>query len=269
MITLFSVPCGFEGYRNVIQRNALNTWVRLKPRPEIILLGDDPGVAGAAREFGCVHVPDVAVSPRGRPVLSDVFAKARARASNGLLCWTNADMMFLHLPEAVVRCRRELADFLMVGGRVDVELDREWDFGPGWEGRLCEFARRTGRRHSLGAMDYFAFPSGDLFETMPPFYVGVPLWDNWAMAYAMRHVPVVDATLVVAAIHQEHERDARHGYEHKTGHQAEWDDYSHNEALFVAYIKKRRVPRAHISDATCVLDDEELYRNARRKPSWI
>jgi len=260
MITLFSVPCAFEGYRDIIQRNALNTWVRLKPRPEIILLGDDPGVAEAAEEFGCVHVPDVATSPRGRPVLSDVFAKAGARASNGLLCWTNADMMFLHLPEAVVRCARELADFLMVGGRIDIQLDREWSFGPGWEEKLCELACRTGERHSLGAMDYFAFRKGDLFEAMPPFYVGVPFWDNWALAHAMQRVPVVDATTVVAAIHQEHERDARHGYETRSGHQAEWGDYKHNEDLFNEHA---RFPRAHISDATWTLDDEELYSNVR------
>jgi hypothetical protein len=265
MITLFSVPCGFVGYRNIIQRNALNTWIRLRPRPEIILLGNDPGVAEAAREFDCIHIPDVAVSPRGRPILNDVFTKAGKASSNGLLCWMNADMMFLHLSEAIIRCGREFgSDFLMVGGRVNVQLDREWAFGQGWEEELCKFTYHTGRRHGLGGMDYFAFRNGDLFKSMLDFYVGVPYWDNWTLAYALTQVPVVDATLVVAAIHQEHERDARHGYESKTGYQDEWDDYKHNEDLFKKHAKYSR--RADISDATWVLDDEELYCNVKEGP---
>jgi len=124
-------------------------------------------------------------------------------------------------------------------------------------------ACRTGERHSLGAMDYFAYRNGDLFDAMLNFYVGVPFWDNWALSYAAQRVPVVDATLVVAAIHQEHERDARHGYEARSGHQEEWGDYKHNEDLFKEHAK---YPRAHISDAEWTLDDEELYRRARGGP---
>lgn len=255
MITLFTVPCGFTGYRNIIQRNALNTWVRLSPRPEIILFGDDPGVAKAAREFDCVHIPDVTTSPQGRPVLSDVFARAKQRATNGLLCWANADMMFLHLSEAIIRCSKGLGEFLMVGQRTDVELNREWPFSKNWQDKLCEFSCRTGKPHSAGAMDYFAFPNGKLFDDMLDFYVGVPMWDNWALSHALKQVPVIDATLVVAAIHQEHERDIRTGYESKTGYQDHWDDYKHNEDLFRA---NAQYPRGHITEASWVLDDEEL-----------
>jgi len=172
-------------------------------------------------------------------------------------------MMFLHLPEAIIRCRHEFDDFLMVSGRIDIDIDRELTFNPGWEAELCGLLHRSGKAHSLGAMDYFAFCNRDLFKDMPPFYVGIPMWDNWALSYALARVPVVDATLVVAAIHQEHERDARHGYESRTGHHDEWDDYKHNENLFNEYAK---YPRAHISDATWVLDDEELCRNVKEGP---
>jgi len=254
MMTLFSVPCAFEGHRNIIQRNALNTWVRLRWQPRIILLGNDAGVAEAAKEFGCVHVPDVEVSPRGRPVLSDVFARAGKMATDGVMCWTNADMMLVHLSEAALRCSRGLNEFLMVGQRSDVDIVEEWDFSPGWEGRLGDYALRTGKVHSAGAMDYFVFRDG-LFREMPPFYVGIPMWDNYALSHAAGRVPIVDATSVVMAIHQEHGREARLGYESRSSHQEEWGEFQHNEKLFGEYCK---FPRSKISDATWVLDDEEL-----------
>jgi len=59
-LTLFTCPKAFTGLVGRIQRNALANWKALGPEAEILLMGDDPGVAEAAEEFGCRHVPDVA-----------------------------------------------------------------------------------------------------------------------------------------------------------------------------------------------------------------
>ncbi len=58
-LTIFSLPKGFiEPHTTLIQRNALASWSHLGPDVEVILMGDDPGVAEAAAEFAVAHVGD-------------------------------------------------------------------------------------------------------------------------------------------------------------------------------------------------------------------
>lgn len=51
-LTIFAVPKPFRGQIGIIQRNAIQSWTKLKLRPEIILLGNDEGTQEIAREFG-------------------------------------------------------------------------------------------------------------------------------------------------------------------------------------------------------------------------
>src|SRR5436309_411668 len=39
MLTLFAAPKPFRGHIGIIQRNAITSWTKLQPRPEIILYG--------------------------------------------------------------------------------------------------------------------------------------------------------------------------------------------------------------------------------------
>ena len=55
MLTIFSLPKEFNGHTGVIQHNAIGSWVRLGPRVEVILHGDDPGVADVAVRHGVTH----------------------------------------------------------------------------------------------------------------------------------------------------------------------------------------------------------------------
>jgi hypothetical protein len=53
-------------------------------------------------------------------------------------------------------------------------------------------------------MDYFVFTRNG-WEDLPPFTLGRPVWDNWMVYHARRlGRPVVDATLGVMAVHQNH-----------------------------------------------------------------
>lgn len=54
MITIFSTPKPFRGHFEIIQRNAIQSWLRLRPGCEIILLGNDEGTA----EFNLRHVAE-------------------------------------------------------------------------------------------------------------------------------------------------------------------------------------------------------------------
>jgi hypothetical protein len=73
MLTLFAIPKHFRGHIATIQRNAIASWTRLNPRPEIMLFGNEDGAAETARELGLRHFPEVARNEFGTPLLGDLF----------------------------------------------------------------------------------------------------------------------------------------------------------------------------------------------------
>lgn len=211
MLTLFALPKAFRGHIEIIQRNALESWTRLEPRPEIILFGDDEGVAQAAREFGVRHEPQIARNAYGTPLVSDLFARAQALASHPALCYVNADILLMSdFMRAVRRLNahqrvRPRLRFLMVGQRWNVDIAHHWDFSAGWEARLRHLAWTEGELFDLAAIDYFVFSRG-LWPTIPPFAIGRLAWDNWLLFGArQRSAMLVDATPAVMAVHQNHD----------------------------------------------------------------
>ena len=52
MLTIFALPKPFRGHAGVIQRNAIQSWLRLQPACEVILLGDEPGTREVAAQVG-------------------------------------------------------------------------------------------------------------------------------------------------------------------------------------------------------------------------
>ena len=87
MLTIFAIPKAFKGHVDIIQRNALKSWTLLQPQCEIILCGDDPGVAEVAGDFGAEHLPDIERNKaKVRVSLSDLRHEhgiARAEARRG------------------------------------------------------------------------------------------------------------------------------------------------------------------------------------------
>jgi len=207
MLTLFTTPKPFRGHIAVIQRNAIRSWTLLRPTCEIILLGDDEGIAEIAAEFGARHIPDVACNEYGTPLLNDIFEKAQRVAMHDLLCYVNADIIlmsdFLWAVEQVARRGRR---FLMVGQRWDLDVQEQLDFGAGdWEARLRVRVASNGRLHEETGVDSFVFPRG-FWGDIPPFAIGRTAWDNW-LIYRARLVgaPVINATRAVTVVHQNHD----------------------------------------------------------------
>jgi hypothetical protein len=81
LITIFAMPKAFDGHIGIIQRNAITSWTRLSPRPEIILFGDEIGTADFARELGLRHIAGIKRNAQGTPFLDDLFAQAQGAAS--------------------------------------------------------------------------------------------------------------------------------------------------------------------------------------------
>lgn len=204
MLTIFTTPKPFHGHNALIQRNAIRSWTCLRPSCEVLLFGDDEGVAETAEEFGVRHVPSVAKNEYGTPLLDDMFAQAARVSANGLLACVNADIIlmsdFMRAVEQVASWRER---FLMVGQRRNIEINEPLSFDPRWEQRLRKLVLRNGDFYF--GIDYFVYPR-NLWREIPPFAVGRLTWDNWILYGArLRKAAVVDTTPVVLAVHQNHE----------------------------------------------------------------
>jgi hypothetical protein len=231
MITFFSTPKPFRGHIGIIQRNAIQSWKLAHPDSEVILFGNEEGAAEAARELGVRHEPEVDRNSHGTPLLSSLFDRAERLARHDHLCFLNADILLTDdfLP-CCIKLNQIREPSLMVGRRCDVDIIQAWDFSqPDWNQRLRSVAHESGKLRPSQWIDYFAFPRGLLRDQVPPFAVGRPGYDNWLLwkVRSMR-VPVVDATQVVLAIHQNHD------YSHHPGGQSGlWKDVEaqQNQAL--------------------------------------
>lgn len=204
MLTLFSIPKPFVGHIGTIQRNAIGSWLQLRPRPEVILLGDDEGTAELSSNLGLRHLPNVDRNSHGTPLMSSVFATASDAATHEMLCYVNADIVLLS-DFASMTARIGRARCLVIGKRTNLEVSEEIEFSDSnWEQALRDKVRRNGSLHSRTGMDYFLFPRG-LWRDLPPFAIGRLMWDNWLIYDARRRrLHVVDATRAVTAIHQNH-----------------------------------------------------------------
>lgn len=206
-LTLFSIPKPFRGHFSVIQRNAIRSWNLLQPQCEIILFGDDHGTKEVAEEFGLRNVSEIACNEYGTPLVNKLFEAAQNMAAHDLVCYVNADIILLSdFTQAVERVTRLKKRFLLVGQRWDVDLKEPWNFQePDWEDKLRDYTRENGRLHELTGIDYFVFNRG-LYAGIPPFAIGRTIWDNWLLYRArQKGYPVIDASQMVMAIHQNHE----------------------------------------------------------------
>ena len=206
-LTIFAIPKAFRGHIGVIQRNAIETWTRMRPAPQVLLFGDDEGVAEVARDLAVSHVRQVQRNRWGTPLVSDLFGQAQEIGGTRLLCYVNADIiLFDDFMNAVERVAAWQNRFLMIGRRTDTDITEAIAFSqPHWAEQVREAARTRGKLQIARNIDYFAFTRG-LYPEMPPLAVGRFWWDNW-LVWKVRSMgaPVVDASEVVTAVHQNHD----------------------------------------------------------------
>jgi len=236
VLTVFSIPKPFAGRMGVIQRAAVRSWALLGDDVRVLLVGDEDGVAEAARELGVEHEPELARTERGTPRLDGAFAAAGADAGDGLRLFVNADVVLGgDVRLAAERLGAWAPRFLAVGETRELEVAPEELDRPD---ELRARALRDGRRRGAAAIDWFLFTPG-LFEPLPPFLVGRATFDNWLVWKGRQEGPVVDATDAVAAIHQPHD------YAHLAGGKDEAYYGAEAAANLAAAGGKRRLYTIH------------------------
>ncbi|MFZ5845421.1 MAG: hypothetical protein ACOY0S_03060 [Patescibacteria group bacterium] len=214
MITIFAVPKPFVGEFLGIQQNAIRSWLQLRPKPEIILFGNDQKLRHLCRAFHLKQIPDIKATSQGAPRLDYLFSTAQARAKNKVLAYVNSDIILLqNFGETAQHIRSLLPHFLIVGRRFELRLPHLIKFDdPSWQHQLLAAVQKSGKLKSVAWMDYFVFPKGQMID-IPAFALGRTFWDKWLVWYTReKHYPVVDATRSITAIHQSHSyRHVAHG----------------------------------------------------------
>jgi hypothetical protein len=207
MITFFSVAKPFRGHIDIIQRNAIESWLSVWPDAEIVIFGDEYGTPEVCCELGILHGGPIRRSEFGRPLVSDAFARIRQIGRHDVFAFINCDIILLDdfLETLTTLLRANMSQYLM--------SSRRYQYHGSDRLQLSEVAVRRTLRHQVltrgtlegpAALDCFVFPRSVTFD-MPSFAVGEVAWDNWMIQAARDNgVPVVDATPDCVLIHQRH-----------------------------------------------------------------
>lgn len=253
MLTMFTIPKPFNGYIGTIQRNAIKSWTLLYPKCEIILFGDEEGVAEAAEDLKVKHSQSIKRNSYGTPLLNDMFEQAEKIASNDFMCLVNCDIILMgDFMAALERLKGEKRPFLMCGRRRNVDIREPYDFSEGWEGRMRAFVNATGRLVPPNSIDFFVYRKG-LWGEVPAFAIGRPRYDNWMIYTALdKGAMVIDATPAVMSVHQNHD------YLHvPKGNNNSWEgpEGELNKGLY-----GREKPLYSLEDASHTLTESSLQR---------
>jgi hypothetical protein len=207
-LCLFSIPKPHRGITERLQQNAFSSWQRLGASVEVVLLGDESGVADAAQTFGFKHCPDIQRNRQGTPLIGDALTAVRHLSEARQFVYTNADILF---DQSLLTAAQTLDvwprnRYLAIGQRIESDLQTE--ISPWSHEQLQDWIQQQQQQQSRASIvckDYFLFPR-HLYLEVPNFAVGRGNWDNWMVYHAhCRGVPVVDLTRHVAAVHQPHD----------------------------------------------------------------
>ena len=137
-LTIFSAPKPFtDPHINIIQRNAIQSWQNLGEDVEVILVGDEIGLAEVAAEYDVTHLPDVERNDWGTPLVSSIFELARNACDSRLLTYVNADILLLpNFVDQAQLVASQADKFLVVGQRWDLDITTALDFTANWDQQI-------------------------------------------------------------------------------------------------------------------------------------
>lgn len=211
MLTIYAIVKPFTDEFDAIQRNAIGSWMRLEPTPEILLFGDgEPGAREFATEMGLPIYP-IQYTEYHAPILKSCVMPAERIARNPIRCLVNADIIIAgNFMAAIAMTGARFPRFFLSARRWDLDFRQPIDFGDEkWEAKLLVSVRQQGSLHHKSAIDLFC-QRGVHWFPMPAFAIRFA-WDNWMIWKALDNGPdvaFVDATDFACLIHPPH------GYRH-------------------------------------------------------
>ncbi len=180
----------------------------LRPKPEIILFGNEEGTAEICQELGLRHIPELARNKFGKSLVNDLFEKAQRLATYDLLCYINADIIVTQgLIRSINIVSKRWKRFVIICGTWELSMENEINLStPDWERQLRALVKKNRRAPSSIGMDLFLFPRG-FYDHIPPFSISGLAWDNWLIFKTRsKRIPLVDTSHFMFIVHPDHER---------------------------------------------------------------
>jgi len=220
MLSLFTTCKPFEGITGIHQRNAIRSWAKLGLTPHII--GDEPGTHEIAQETNAIHLTEVDRNEDKLPRVNSLFVTAAQHTKTPYLAYLNSDIMltpdFNKAIEQLARLPNK-SKYLLIARRRNVPLSKAWDFSStNYAADLKKLDIENGSWDYPYAIDLFIYSKG-LFEDIPPFSIGRPMWDNWMLWKAEKAgAIIIDVSEHVNILHPIH------------GYEGGWADVTHGSS---------------------------------------
>ena len=195
-ITIWTVPREFEGDIGERQFSAIQSWLLLRPKPKVVLLGSENGVKDASFRLGCSHYPNLPKTRYGTVLLDKAFALAKKHTETDILVYVNSDIFFSQqwmtiLQSTLYLLKDSPDEILIVGPRVLVKRGHVFDHSKHKWDSFWDHIKKGGKSYSNlqsmenAAQDYFVYKKGSM-QWIPPFHIGRYVWDNHIVAGSRR-----------------------------------------------------------------------------------
>ncbi len=94
MYTIFSCPKEFTSLFGIIQRNAIKSWLNLRPKPNIILFGiENEEIKKEFNDDNITFLPIEFLNEYNTPYISKIFETAMEVSKTETLCYVNSDII--------------------------------------------------------------------------------------------------------------------------------------------------------------------------------
>lgn len=198
---IFTVPKPFIGKFAIIQENAINSWLSIKPKPKIVLLGNEVGISTFCKLKHIKQIPYIKKNKYGSPLLNDIFNKIQKMFKDQTYMYINTDIILQNLPTSIIKDLTNKFDrFLIVGKRYEMNVDKKLDTI-----EIKQLSTTNLKQKNDSWIDYLIFTPG-IFSKIPPFALGKTFYDKWLIWFSKTiGCPVVDLTIKIKAIHQSHQ----------------------------------------------------------------
>jgi len=210
-IELFAAPKPFVGDDRESNIRAIQSWLQLRPKPKVTLLGYEVGYDEVAAEFGLNVERRVDKNFLGVPLFNSMFMRANESKATVTMI-VNGDIILTDkLIHTLKRTVSKFDHFLLVSARFDVDsIPKISSNDPKFSQTIAEHALSEGTLHTYGGMDLWAWNTNGprLFDpVMPHFVFGRGKYDNWLTheTIAAGRREVIDGSEACVMVHVKHD----------------------------------------------------------------
>ena len=192
------------------QEQSIKSWVNLEGiEKQIIIVGNDAGVAGLCQKYDLIHHPDIrCLGPV--PYIYDMLQVAASYANNDdLIIWTNADMIYTQtLIDTIKAFKNNYTekDYLLVGQRWDWKTPRIIDTND--NNIIKKIISEECNLHASCGIDYIIHSKTSLLGHFDTNMVIAGTTHDMKMLQVglNRRIPTVNCTNTILTIHHNHSR---------------------------------------------------------------